>query len=124
MVHKYLSEESYWATGRNFGTVKKSIEHSMCFGVYQSNNEQTGFARVVTDYATTYYICDLFILEKHRSKNLGKDLVQFIVNHPELKNLSGMLLTKDAFGLYLKFGFSDDRELQKRFMHKKQLIQE
>ena len=118
LVHKYLSEESYWAKGRNLETVIKSIEHSMCLGVYTTNKEQVGFARVITDYSTTYYICDLFILEKHRSKNLGKDLVQSIVNHPNLKGLSGLLLTRDAFDLYNKFGFTNDKEIQKRFMLK------
>jgi len=119
IIHKYLSEESYWAKGRSFEIVKKSIEHSMCIGVYKSNNEQVGFVRVITDYATTYYICDLFILESDRSKGLGKDLTQFIISHPELEGLSGLLLTRDAFGLYSKFGFTDDEEIQKRFMLKK-----
>jgi GNAT superfamily N-acetyltransferase len=119
-IHRYLAFESYWARGRSLETVKKSIEHSLCFGVYTNDSEQIGFARVITDYATTYYICDLFILPEHRKAGLGKHLMQVIVDHPKLKGLTGLLLTKDAHGLYRKFGFSDAEDVQARFMLKRE----
>jgi GNAT superfamily N-acetyltransferase len=66
-----------------------------------------GFARVITDYAVLYYLCDVFVLENHRGKGLGKWLIETVINSPYLKNLKGFLNTKDAHSLYNKFGFKD-----------------
>jgi GNAT superfamily N-acetyltransferase len=118
VIHGYLSEESYWAKGRPREAVEKSIENSLCFGVYTNEGNQVGFARLVTDWATTYYICDLFILPEHRRRGLSKKLMQCIVDHPGLRGLSGLLLTRDAHGLYRQFGFSDAGDVQARFMLK------
>src|SRR3954469_18550515 len=104
IIFDYLAHRSYWAQGRAVETIARSIEHSLCFGIYDAN-DQAGFARVVTDYATFGYICDLFILEPYRKYSLGKWLVQSIVNHPDLKNIRRLLLaTQDAHELYRKYG--------------------
>jgi GNAT superfamily N-acetyltransferase len=70
-IHNYLSEHSYWAKGRTMEQVLRSIEHSLCFGLY-AGREQIGFARVVTDYATFAYLADVYVLEKHRGHGLSK----------------------------------------------------
>ena len=113
----FLSERSYWAAGRSLQTVKDSIDHSACFGVYKNVNEQVGFARIVTDLTTIVWICDLFILETHRGKGLGKWLVKTIVNHPDLKKVRRhMLATKDAHTLYNKYGGFNRLENPEKWM--------
>lgn len=104
IITDYLLHRSYWAQNRNVELIEKSIENSLCYGVY-SENTQIGFARIITDYSLFYYLCDLFILEDYRGKGLGKFLTECIVKTPELENLRGMLNTKDAHGLYRQFGF-------------------
>ncbi len=76
-IHEYLSERSYWAEGRPREVVERAIENSLCFGVYEGER-QAGFARVVTDYATFAWLCDVFILEDYRGRGLGKWLVETI----------------------------------------------
>ncbi len=105
MVHNFLANESYWAKGIPLEVMKKSIDNSLCFGVYHQGR-QVGFARVVTDYATTAYVGDVFIIESYRGRGLGKRLVKAIVDHPELEGLRLWFLgTKDAHDLYRKYGF-------------------
>ncbi len=105
VIHKYLSEESYWAKDRNIETIQRSIDHSLCFGVYINDN-QVGFARVVTDYTIYAYIMDVFILKEYQGKGYGKSLMNVIMNHQELQNLNRWgLATNDAHGLYKQFGF-------------------
>jgi GNAT superfamily N-acetyltransferase len=105
MIHDFLANCSYWAAGIPFPVMKKSIENSLCFGVYHQG-KQVGFARVVTDYATTAYVGDVFIIESYRGRGLGKRLVKTIVDHPELEGLRLWFLgTKDAHDLYRKYGF-------------------
>ena len=124
VIHKYLSEESYWATGIPFEKVKTSIDNSLCFGLYHHNEQamptdrQIGFARLITDKATFAYLADVFVLEKERGKGLSKFLMAAIQSHPELLNLRRWLLgTKDAHGLYEQFGWTRiTEELSKRFM--------
>jgi GNAT superfamily N-acetyltransferase len=106
MIHRYLGERSYWAKGIPREVVDRSIENSLCFGVYISG-KQAGFARVVTDFATFAWLADVFILEEARGKNLGKKLVAAILEHPQLQGLRRfMLATWDAQGLYQQFGFT------------------
>lgn len=104
VVHGYL-DRSYWAEGRSKEVIQVSIDHSLCFGVYAPDGTQVGFARAVTDYATIYWLGDVFILEEHRGKGLGKWLVDCIVHHPQLEKLSGILATRDAHGLYAQYDF-------------------
>ncbi|HKP48021.1 MAG TPA: GNAT family N-acetyltransferase [Pyrinomonadaceae bacterium] len=104
-IHKFLSTETYWASGRSIDVVKKSIENSFCFGIYQ-NKEQVGFARVVTDYATFAWVADVFLLPEHRGQGLAKWLMEIILGHPELQGFRRWVLaTKDAHGLYAQFDF-------------------
>jgi GNAT superfamily N-acetyltransferase len=107
MIHDYISNSSYWAKGRSIEKVKRSIENSLNFGVYLKE-DQVGFARVVTDYATFAWLADVFILEEYRRRGLSKWLVEVIVGHPELQGLRRFLLaTRDAHGLYRRYGFNN-----------------
>ena len=109
VVHRYISEESYWGKGRSTEVVRRSIENSLPFGVYRGA-EQAGFARVVTDYATFAWVADVFILEAHRGRGLSKWLMETILAHPELQGFRRWVLaTKDAHGLYRRFGFRELR---------------
>jgi GNAT superfamily N-acetyltransferase len=104
LIHDYLSNRSYWAQGRSYEATKKSVEHSLCFGLYVGH-QQAGFARVVTDYATFAWLCDVFVLESHRGRGLGKALVARAVAHPELQGLKLFLLaTRDAHEMYRQYG--------------------
>ncbi len=106
MIHHFLGQLSYWGKNISLQTVKTSIENSLCFGVYQQH-KQVGFARVITDFATFAYLCDVFILPDYRKKGLSKWLIQNIRNHPNLQKLRRLVLaTADAHGLYEQFGFS------------------
>jgi GNAT superfamily N-acetyltransferase len=103
-VHRYLSEQCYWALGRSREIVEKSIANSLCFGVY-AGDRQIGFARVVTDYATFAWLCDVFIDDACRGQGLGKRLVIAVVAHPELQGLRNFILaTRDAHELYRQYG--------------------
>ncbi|HKC63983.1 MAG TPA: GNAT family N-acetyltransferase [Pyrinomonadaceae bacterium] len=107
VIHDYLSNHSYWATGRSLETIRRSIEHSFSFGVYKGE-EQIGFARVVTDYATFAWIADVFILDQFRGQGLGTWLMEVVIKHPELQGFRRWTLsTKDAHALYRKFGFTE-----------------
>ena len=110
-----LLKTSYWAGERSRETIERSIANSLCFGVYQ-NGEQVGFARCVTDYATMYWLADVILDERVRGQGLGKALVDRILRHEQLHGLIGMLATRDAQGLYQRFGFDpiDARYFRKR----------
>jgi len=105
-VHQWLSESSYWAQSRPRDIVEKAIENSVCFGVFDGD-QQVGFARLVTDHATFAWLCDVFIAESHRGRGLGKWLIQCITTYadetwPNLRIL--LLATRDAHGLYRRYG--------------------
>ena len=104
VIHGFLTM-SYWARGVSRDVVARSIEHSLCFGAFDGGR-QVGFARVVSDCATFAYICDVFALESHRGRGVGKSLMAAIMSHPELQGLRRWtLFTRDAHGLYRQFGF-------------------
>ena len=107
VIHGFLTN-CYWAKGIPREVVARSIEHSLCFGVYDGKRRvQVGFARVVSDFATVAYLGDVFILESHRGRGLSKWLMECIMQHPALQNLRRwILLTRDAHGLYSQFGFT------------------
>ena len=115
-IHGFLTT-SYWAEAIPFETVKKSIDHSLCFGIYILG-KQIGFARVITDYATYAYIGDVYVLEDFRRQGLSKWLMRVIADHPELQGLRRWaLLTRDAHELYRKTGFTAPQNPE-RYMEK------
>lgn len=104
-IHSFLSKESYWARGRTRDQVKKSIEHSECFGIYV-NGEQVGFARVVTDHATVAHLVDVFISSDHRGKGYSTVIMDHIFNETDLGLIKRWMLgTQDAHKLYERYGF-------------------
>jgi GNAT superfamily N-acetyltransferase len=104
VVHGYLAR-SYWASGISRDVVERSIAGSLNFGVYRGD-AQVGFARVITDYATFGYLADVFVLEAHRGQKLGVWLIETVMAHPRLQGFRvWRLATKDAHGLYEKYGF-------------------
>ncbi|WP_026668244.1 GNAT family N-acetyltransferase [Butyrivibrio sp. AE2005] len=101
-----LLRTTYWADKRPVEKIEKSVQNSKCYGLYLEEAENlVGFARIITDYATNYYLSDVIIDEKYRNKGLGKVLVSHIVSSPELQGLRGILVTKDAQKLYSQYGF-------------------
>ena len=105
-IHKFLTEESYWAQTRTREQTETAIKNSLPFGVYKGEN-QIGFARVVTDYATFAYLGDVYILAEFRGKGLSKWLMETIVGHPDLQGFRRWVLaTQDAHTLYEKYGFT------------------
>ncbi|PWL38971.1 GNAT family N-acetyltransferase [Flagellimonas aquimarina] len=106
LVHKYLSEESYWAKGRSKELVIKSIENALCFGVFSKNGEQVAFARIATDFVVFAWLMDVFVVEHHQGKGIGRMLLKHIFDYPDLQNVNGIgLRTNDAHSLYKEFGF-------------------
>jgi len=117
-VHRWLSEESYWAQGIPRALVQTALLNSLNFGVYEGA-ELVGFARVVTDYATFAYVGDVFVLAAHRGRGLSKWLMEIIVEDPRLAGFRRwMLATRDAHGLYAHTGFAPlakpDRWMERR----------
>ena len=105
-IHEYLANRSYWAENIPIEVVEKSIEGSLCFGIY-SEERQIGFARVITDKSCFAYLADVFVDEHFRGLGLSKWLLEVILAHPDLQGLRRFLLaTRDAHGLYEQFGFS------------------
>ena len=108
VIRDFISNRSYWGKGRTMEAVRKTIENSLCFGVYAKDNSLVGFARVVTDYTIFAHLMDVFVLEEHRNRGLGKGLMEYIVGHPDLQDLRFWRLdTNDAHGLYEKYGFHE-----------------
>ncbi len=115
-IHSIL-KTTYWAEGIPKNLVEKSINNSLCFGVYK-NNRQIGFARAVTDITIFAYVADVFIDPQEQGKGYGKKLLQAITSHKNLQLVRRWhLITKDAQNLYEKFGFSIPQE-PKRHMEK------
>ncbi len=105
-IHRFLSEESYWAKGIAREVVQRSIEHSLCFGAFDAA-AQVGFARVITDYATFAYLADVYVLPSHRGRGIAKQIMRAVRSHPELQGLRRWhLVTRDAHALYAQFGFA------------------
>jgi GNAT superfamily N-acetyltransferase len=105
LVHRFLSEQSYWASGVSASQVERSLRNSFCFGLYRTS-EQVGFARVVSDAARFAFLADVFVLEHARGQGLGKWLVECALDHPALRDVERWVLgTRDAHGLYERFGF-------------------
>ena len=109
IIHTYLSRESYWAKGRSRNRMRLAIQNSLCYGIY-FGDDQVGFARVITDFATRAYLSDVFVVIDHRGRGLGKWLMQTILEDPRLVDVPSWILhTMDAHGLYEQFGFGAPR---------------
>jgi len=119
VIMNFMHEHSYWARNRDPALMRKAMDNSLCFGIFVGE-KMVGFARAITDYATMYYLCDVFISPEHQGKGLGKKLVRTVLDAPELKELYGILLTKDAHDLYRKFGFENQPEAFEKFMIKRE----
>ena len=105
LIHEFLSRESYWAAKIPRDVVERSIENSLCFGVYEGK-QQVAFARVITDYAVFAYLADVFVVPEHRGRGVSKILMQAIREHASLQGLRRWhLVTRDAHALYRQFGF-------------------
>lgn len=115
LIYSFLNR-TYWAEGISKEIIRRSIEGSLCFGVFE-NDKQIGFARMVTDKATFAYLADVFIIEEYRGRGLSKWLMEVIMSHPDLQGLRRiMLATRDAHELYKKFGFTPLNNVD-RWMH-------
>lgn len=111
-----LLRTTYWAGQRPVEKIEASLQHSDCYGVWlEEEAKLVGFARVITDFATTYYLCDVVIEGAYRGRGLGTALLGHIESRPAYAGLRGLLLTRDAHGLYAKFGFrpADGRAMSK-----------
>ena len=122
LIHSFLTR-SYWAEGISKEIIKQSIEGALCFAVFENDKQampagrQVGFARMITDKATFAYLADVFIIEEYRGLGLSKWLMEVIMSHPDLQGLRRiMLATRDAHGLYEKFGFTPLNNVD-RWMH-------
>ncbi|MBR2834313.1 MAG: GNAT family N-acetyltransferase [Coriobacteriales bacterium] len=112
-----LLKASYWANKRSKETIERSMRNSSCYGVYlNSEHKLVGFARVISDYATTYYLCDVIIDQEWQHRGLGTALVSYIESRPEYEGLRGLLLTRDALAFYEQFGYKvlDGRAMSNR----------
>ena len=105
-IHGFL-KTAYWCEDIPRETVRRAIDHSLCFGLYAADGDHAGFARAVTDRATFAYLGDVFVMPDHQGNGLGKWLVETILGHPDLRGLRQLLLaTRDAHALYARFGFT------------------
>jgi len=107
-VHRYLSVEAYWATGRSFEVQRRAVDHSaLVAGAYDADGAQVGFGRMVTDLATYAWLADVYVLEPARGRRLGTALVQTLVEHPDVSDVKWQFLaTRDAHELYARFGYT------------------
>lgn len=104
-MHAYLTR-SYWSAGIPFALVERAVRGSLCIGAYDATGAQVGLIRVISDYATFCYVCDVYVLEDHRGQGLSKALLGMVMDHPRLQGLRRWsLVTADAHGLYRQFGF-------------------
>ena len=101
-----LLQQTYWADKRSLDQVRKSMENSKCYGVYlEDKRKLVGFARVISDFATTYYLCDVVVDSLYQHNGLGTALISYIENLPDYQGLRGVLITRDAHAFYEKFGY-------------------
>lgn len=117
-IHRWLSEDAYWALGRTREVVERSIEHSLNFGAYDDSGEQVGYARVVTDHATFAWLCDVYVSPDRRGDGVGTALLDAATAHLAGYRLSRTLLaTADAHAVYERYGF-DRLRRPDRFMER------
>ena len=111
-----LLRMTYWADKRPVEQIEKSMQNSSCYGVWLDVDKKlVGFARVISDCATTYYLCDVIVDTAYQHMGLGTALVSHIESLPEYDGLRGLLITRDAHDLYRKYGYEvlNDRVMVK-----------
>ena len=117
-IHTSLTTQTYWAQNRPLDVMQKAVQNSLNFGLYY-DGKQVGYARVVTDYATFAWLCDVFVAADHRQKALGKWMVDCVTKHPDLKHIRRILLaTRDAHELYRKYGGFEPLSHVERWMER------
>jgi len=105
-IHAYLTR-AYWSAGIPLELVERALRHSLCIGAYDDAGAQVGLVRVISDYATYCYVCDVYVLEEHRGVGLSRAMLAMATDHPMLQGLRRWsLVTVDAHGLYRQFGFT------------------
>jgi GNAT superfamily N-acetyltransferase len=105
-MHAYL-RRAYWSEQIPFEIVARAARGSLCIGAYDASGAQVGLVRLVSDYATFCYVCDVYVLEEHRGRGLSKAMMAMAIEHPRLQGLRRWsLATNDAHGLYRQFGFT------------------
>lgn len=105
-IHSFLANDAYWSRGISYDVFEKSVANSLCFGLYLKD-QQIGFSRVISDFATFAYLADLFVDSEHRGRGLGKWLVESVLSCPDLQGLRRWVLaTSDAHSLYNRYGFT------------------
>jgi GNAT superfamily N-acetyltransferase len=105
VIHEFLANRSYWAPGIPLEVLRRAVDGSLCFGLFEQRR-QVGLARVVTDRATFAWLCDVFVLEEYRGRGLSKWLIECLIGHPALQGLRRFVLgTRDAHSLYTRYGF-------------------
>lgn len=109
-----LLSQTYWAAHRPQEQIRKSFAHSLVLGVYHGER-QVGMVRTVTDYATFSWICDVVIDPDYRGRGLGKWMIACLLEHPAIQGTNLVLGTRDAHGLYTRFGF-EEREMLRRIV--------
>jgi GNAT superfamily N-acetyltransferase len=116
-MHAYL-RRAYWSEEIPLETVERAARNSLCIGTYDGTNAQVGLTRVISDYATFAYLCDVYVLEEHRGRGLSKAMMHMVTTHPKLQGLRrAMLVTNDAHGLYAQYGFKPIANVE-RFMER------
>ncbi|MGK5036825.1 GNAT family N-acetyltransferase [Janthinobacterium sp. LB3P118] len=116
MIHRYLSEQSYWKRGVTLETVRKGIANALCFGGYV-DGQQVAFARVITDYTDFAYLRDVFVLPQYQGCGYGKQMVAAVLGDTRLRDVVWMLATDDAHELYASFGFAP-LEVPQKYMRR------
>jgi GNAT superfamily N-acetyltransferase len=104
-VHAWMSRESYWAAGRSYEVMARSIEQSLALGLYSADDVQAGFARLVTDRATFAWLCDVFVDAAHRGRGLGTFLARAATSHPDVAGIRQVLMAEPGRSMYRKLGF-------------------
>jgi GNAT superfamily N-acetyltransferase len=104
-VHAWISGESYWAEGRRREVMVRALDTSLVIGLYSADGSQVGMARLVTDYATFAWLCDVFVDTGQRGRGLGMFLVDTAVGHPDVRGLRQVLVAEPGRSLYARYGF-------------------
>lgn len=102
-----LMRQTYWAKERSEEEMRRAMQSSVCFGAFDEEDKLIGFARVVTDFVSIWYLCDVIVDEKLRGQGIGRMLMDAVVSDERFSKAGALLKTRDAQGFYRQFGFLD-----------------